>query len=225
MKKVKVIKSTTDEVLIENENDTIIDEQTEEEVLPQADFSEDYKARFLTTVIPHTAYLQKFAMTFVKNIMDSEDLVQETLARAYRFFNNFQDGTNCRAWLTTILKNLYFNEYRKIKKEGEKIYLDDIYNSSSILDKEESGVDNAEAKYYSQLLDDEMVGALNNIKENFKVVIILCDLEGLSYEEIADFLKCPVGTVRSRIHRARKLLHRKLLPYAKKRGYVTTNAA
>jgi RNA polymerase sigma-70 factor (ECF subfamily) len=158
------------------------------------------------------------------NKQDADDMVQETYLRAFRFFNSYEKGTNCRAWLFRILKNVIINKYRKEKKDAANVDYDDVVNFVSDLRSIRLDSDDFQQNLFSKLLDDEIMSALNSIHDDFKIVVILCDLEGLSYEEIADFLNCPIGTIRSRLHRGRRLLQNKLFLYAKTRGYKV-NAA
>ncbi|MCX7833089.1 MAG: sigma-70 family RNA polymerase sigma factor [Ignavibacteria bacterium] len=164
--------------------------------------------------------LRSFAYKLTSDEFEAEDLVQETYMRAFRFFHKFEKGTNCKAWLFRIMKNLFINNYRKNQKSPDKVDYDEIENFYETIKSERTDSSDLQEKVYSNLLDDEVIQALNSLQDDFKTVIILCDIEGLSYEEIADFVQCPVGTVRSRLHRGRKLLQQKLNEYAKNKGYT-----
>lgn len=144
--------------------------------------------------------------------------------RAFRFFDKFEQGTNCKAWLFRIMKNLFINKYRKNQKEPGKVDYDDIENFFDSIKSDRIDSTDLQEKLFSNLLDDDVLTALNSLQDDFKTVVILCDLEGLSYEEIAEFVQVPIGTVRSRLHRGRKLLQQKLLQYAKSRGYDISKA-
>lgn len=152
--------------------------------------------------------------------MNAEDLLQDTYIRAFRFFHKFERGTNCKAWLFRIMKNCYINRYRKNKKEPVKVDYEDVQNFYDSIRAEVVDPNDLEQKVFANLLDDEVMLALNSLQDDYKTVIILCDLEGLSYEEIAEFLKCPIGTVRSRLHRGRKILQKELTEYARAKGYA-----
>jgi len=165
---------------------------------------------FLQEAVPHISLLHNYALKLMGNKLDADDLLQDTYLRAFRFFNTYERGTNCKAWLFRIMKNLYINRYRKDQKEAAKVDYGLIENYFDTVKSLEMDSNDLQAKIFSMLLDDEITGALESIKDDFKVVVILCDLEGFSYEEIADFLHCPIGTVRSRLHRGRRLLQKKL---------------
>lgn len=178
------------------------------------------KEEFNKEAIPHMSLLRSFAYKMTGDEFEAEDLVQETYMRAFRFFHKFEKGTNCKAWLFRIMKNLFINNYRKYQKSPAKVDYDEIENFYETIKSERTDSSDLQEKVYSSLLDDEVIQALNSLQDDFKTVIILCDIEGLSYEEIADFVNCPVGTVRSRLHRGRKLLQQKLNEYARKKGYT-----
>jgi RNA polymerase sigma-70 factor (ECF subfamily) len=183
-----------------------------------------YRLAFDKEALPHISVLYNYACKMLGNKQDADDMVQETYLRAFRFFNSYEKGTNCRAWLFRILKNVIINKYRKEKKDAANVDYDDVVNFVSDLRSIRLDSDDFQQNLFSKLLDDEIMSALNSIHDDFKIVVILCDLEGLSYEEIADFLNCPIGTIRSRLHRGRRLLQNKLFLYAKTRGYKV-NAA
>ena len=155
------------------------------------------------------------------NPSDAEDLVQETYLKAYRFFNSFERGTNCKAWLFKILKNNYINRFRKNSKEPGKVDYDlikDFYHSIKDVQNDTS---EAESDYFHSLLHEEVHQALHSLPEEFREVIQLCDIDGFTYEEIANMVESPIGTVRSRLYRGRKLLREQLEGYAKKYGFNT----
>lgn len=164
--------------------------------------------------------LYNYGLRMTGNPDDARDLLQETFLKAYRFWDKFEQGTNLRAWLFRIMKNTYINLYRKESKEPGKVDYDQIEDYYNIIRDESSDPNDLQEKLFGQLLDDDVSKALESLPEEFRTVVILCDIEGLAYEEIADFLQIPVGTVRSRLHRGRKLLYTKLYDYAKDRGIV-----
>ncbi|MBN1633938.1 MAG: sigma-70 family RNA polymerase sigma factor [Ignavibacteria bacterium] len=178
------------------------------------------KEEFEKEAMPHMPLLRNYANKITMNELDADDLLQETYMRAFRFFNKFEKGTNCKAWLFRIMKNLFINNYRKNQKTPNKVDYDEIENFYESIKSDITDSSDLQEKVYNNLLDDEVTHALNSLQDDFKTVIILCDIEGLSYEEIAEFVQCPVGTVRSRLHRGRKLLEQKLSKYAKIRGYT-----
>ena len=167
--------------------------------------------------------LYNYALHLTMNPSDAEDLVQETYLKAYRFFNSFERGTNCKAWLFKILKNNYINRFRKNSKEPGKVDYDlikDFYHSIKDIQNDTS---EAESDYFHSLLHEEVYQALHSLPEEFREVIQLCDIDGFTYEEIANMVESPIGTVRSRLYRGRKLLREQLEGYAKKYGINTDN--
>ena len=180
---------------------------------------EERKRNFELEAIPHMKLLYNYALRMTGDQLEADDLLQDTYLRAFRFFHKFEKGTNCKAWLFRIMKNCYINKYRKNKKEPAKVDYEDVQNFYDSIRSEVVDPNDLEFKVFSNLLDDDLMNALNSLQDDYKTVVILCDLEGLSYEEIAEFLDCPIGTVRSRLHRGRKILQKKLVEYAKSRGY------
>ncbi|MFM7195625.1 MAG: sigma-70 family RNA polymerase sigma factor [Bacteroidota bacterium] len=183
--------------------------------------TEEREQLFNTEFLPTIRSLYNFAYRLTLDEDDARDLVQDTYLRALRFIDSFKKGTNAKAWLFRILKNGFINEYRKKRREPVKVdyqEVEEFYNS------EDSGktiTPDLRVDMLRNLVGDEISGALNALDVEFKTVIILCDLEGFKYEEIAGILDIPVGTVRSRLHRARQLLKVKLAEYAREMGYKT----
>ena len=175
---------------------------------------------FEQEAIPHMDILYNYALRMTGNADDARDLLQETFLKAYRFWDKYEKGTNVRAWLLRIMKNTYINLYRKAVKEPDTVDYNDIQNFYNIIRENSADANDLQVKLFGHLLDDDVTKALESLPEEFRTVVILCDIEGLTYEEIAEFVECPVGTVRSRLHRGRKLLYAKLFEYAKKRGFV-----
>ncbi len=175
---------------------------------------------FEKEAIPHMDALYNFALRMTGDEDDADDLVQETFLKAFRFFDKFEKGTNCKAWLFRILKNSYINDYRKTTKEPDKVDYEDVQNFYENIKSDEVDSRHYEMDAFNNLLDDEISTAITSLPEDFRTVIILSDIEGFTYEEIADFVDIPVGTVRSRLHRARKMLYAQLYDYAKGKGFV-----
>ena len=175
---------------------------------------------FEREALPHTDLLYNYALRMTNNPADAQDLVQETYLKAYRFWDKYEQGTNIRAWLFRILKNSYINRYRKESKEPETVDFDDFQNYYTAVRDERTDSGDLRESLFSNLLEDDVSKAIADLPDDFRTVVILCDIEGLTYEEIAGFVDCPLGTVRSRLHRGRKLLRQRLLRYAKDRGYV-----
>lgn len=178
------------------------------------------QTEFEAEAIPHKDVLYNFALRTTGNADDAHDLLQETFLKAFRFWDKYEKGTNIRAWLFRIMKNSYINRYRKESREPGMVDYDDIENFYDSIRDNSTDTNDLQKKMYSNMLSDEVTEALQLLPEDFRTVVILCDIEGLTYEEIAEFLNCPIGTVRSRLHRGRKILEEKLLDYAKERGII-----
>ncbi|MEJ5262797.1 MAG: sigma-70 family RNA polymerase sigma factor [Ignavibacterium sp.] len=176
---------------------------------------------FEREAIPHMDALFNFALKMTGDSDEADDLVQETYLKAFRFFDKFEKGTNCKAWLFRIMKNTYINKYRKETKEPDKVDYEEVENFYENVKPSSTDSAHLEKDIFDNLLDDELSEAINSLPDDFKTVVILCDIEGFTYEEIADFIDVPVGTVRSRLHRARKMLFTKLQKYASERGYIS----
>ncbi len=176
---------------------------------------------FEQEAIPHMDAAYNFALRMTGDEDDADDLVQETFLKAFRFFDKFEKGTNCKAWLFRIMKNSYINDYRKQTKEPDKIDYEDVQNFYENIKSDQVEMQHYEPDAFTNLLDDEISSAITDLPEDFRTVIILSDIEGFTYEEISDFVDIPVGTVRSRLHRARKMLYAQLYDYAKDKGFVT----
>jgi RNA polymerase sigma factor (sigma-70 family) len=169
--------------------------------------------------MPHINSMYNFAYRLTMDGDDAKDLLQDTYLKAYRFIESFQQGTNAKAWLFRILKNSFINDYRKKSKEPSKVDYQEVesYYNSEEVDRQITPDLRVEA--LQDMIGDEISDALNSLDVDFKTVIILADLEEFKYDEMAKILDIPIGTVRSRLHRARNLLKEKLSEYAKKMGY------
>jgi len=175
---------------------------------------------FQTEAVPHKDALYNYALKIVRNSDDAQDLVQETYYKAYKSYHQFQGGTNSKAWMFMILKNTFINNYRKLKREPSKVDYDEIEDIYENIKSEQSKDNNLDLDFYNNLFDDDLSSALADLPEKMKEVFLLCDLEGYSYEEISEIVDIPIGTVRSRLHRTRKLLQDELFGYAKVNGYL-----
>jgi RNA polymerase sigma-70 factor (ECF subfamily) len=180
------------------------------------------KQDFERAAIPHLSYIYTAALYLTRDEQDAEDLVQETYLRAYRFFHKFEPGTNCRAWLLSIQRHLFINHYRNRKKQPEFVNWEKIDQDYEFfaLDAEHAEKCNPESLLCSQDMGAEAEKALKTLPEEFRTVIILVDLEELTYKEAAKVMECPVGTVRSRLSRGRRLLQVALRNYALERGLI-----
>lgn len=196
-------------------------EEEEEFVESKPRYSETEKYRiFDKEFMPHIDSMYNFAFRLTNDEDDANDLVQDTYMKAFRFINSFQEGTNAKAWLFRILKNSFINDYRKKSKEPSKVdyqEVETVYNSTE--DAEFESTSDLRIEAVQDMIGDEVAMALNGLPVDFRTVIILCDIEGFTYEEMAKILDIPIGTVRSRLHRARNLLKEKLRSYAKSMGY------
>ena len=175
---------------------------------------------FIKEAMPHESALYNYALKIAGNSDDAQDLVQETYYKAYRHFDKFQSGTNSKAWMFMILKNSFINDYRKSKREPYKLDYEQIQNFYENVKSDRSITNNLDKEYYNSLLDDELTEAIDILPAKMREVFLLCDLEGYSYEETAELVGCPIGTVRSRLHRARHILQEKLFDYAKEKGFL-----
>jgi RNA polymerase sigma factor (sigma-70 family) len=182
---------------------------------------EEKTAIFDGEFMPHIDSMYNFAFRLTFDEDDAKDLVQDTYMKAFRFINSFEQGTNAKAWLFRILKNSFINEYRKKSKQPAKVDYQEVetfYNSDDV---DYQSTTDLRAESVKDMLGDEISNALNALAVDFRTVIILADLEGFTYEEMAKILDIPIGTVRSRLHRARNLLKDQLKGYAQSMGYNT----
>jgi RNA polymerase sigma-70 factor, ECF subfamily len=180
-------------------------------ILKHADFDRE--------MIPHMDVLYSYALYLTGEPEAAKDLLQETFLKAFRFFDKFESGTNAKAWLYRIMRNTYINDYRRVRRIPELVQYDEQISPYQIDRTETGGTDGLRQKIDREMFDDDVAGAISALPEKFKSVVILRDIEDLPYEEIAEVLEIPVGTVRSRLHRARAILFEKLHTYARERGY------
>jgi RNA polymerase sigma-70 factor (ECF subfamily) len=182
---------------------------------------------FEIEAIPELEALRQFSFRLCRDEQRSQDLVQETLLKACRYFHTYQQGSNCRAWLFQICKNSYINDFRRKKYETVPVDFQNERGSitggpedDQVYSNHASPVDESFALMERDLLTDEVASALGQLSPEYQTALILSDVEGFTYEEIAAFTRAPIGTVRSRIHRARKLLAQRLARYARELGYA-----
>lgn len=178
----------------------------------------DYEI-FEKEFFPHIDALKTFAYHLSYDDDDANDLVQETYLKAFRFVDKYHEGTNAKAWLFKILKNAYINEYRKKSKRPTKVDFEDIVTYH---DSEESvlpGYLDLREELFDKMMGDEVTLAINSLPIDFRTVLLLSDVEGFTYEEISKIIDVPIGTVRSRLFRARNMLKDMLKGYAEKKGY------
>lgn len=183
------------------------------------------RKEFEVQALPHMDALYRTALRMTKNEKDAEDLVQEAFVKAYRFWDKFDPGSNCRAWLFKIMTNIFINDYRSKSRSPMAVNMDDIDDNflygQLAIGKNES---NPETDFFNKIFDDDVKKAIETLPDDFRLVVVLSFLEGFSYQEIADITDLQLGTVKSRLHRGRKLLQKELFEYAIKNGYVKDNA-
>lgn len=172
---------------------------------------------FERDALPHLDTLYRVALRFAGEPAGAEDLVQDTMLRAFRGWSGFRPGTNVRAWLLTILRNTFINEYRRRRREPVPMDLDAI-EPYAVHDVTAS---DPEGDFFSQIVDTRVLEAVDALPEPFREVVVLSDMEGLNYSEIAEAIGVPVGTVKSRLFRGRRQLQRDLYDHAVAMGYIT----
>jgi len=181
----------------------------------------DLESRFEQEAMPLLPNLYSAALRLTRNPTDAEDLVQETFLRAYRGFARFEPGTNLRAWLYRILMNTFINSYRKKQREPLTISEDEVDEWYLYSKMAERGAEpSAETAVIEALPDEDVQDALASLPEQFRTAVLLADVEGFSYKEIAEIVGVPIGTVMSRLHRGRKALEKRLWDVVRERGLV-----
>jgi len=178
---------------------------------------------FEADALGFTPQLYSAALRMTRNPADAEDLVQETFLKAYRAYHTFEEGTNLRAWLYRILTNTFINKYRRDRRRPSEVELGDVedaYLYRRIGAETGEGGRSAEDHVLEGLVEGDIKNAIEELPEAFRLPVILADIEGFSYKEIADILDIPIGTVMSRLHRGRKALQKSLWQFARQRGLV-----
>lgn len=186
------------------------------------------QAKFADEAMQYAPQLYSGALRMTRNQADAEDLVQDTYLRAYRSFHTFQDGTNLRAWLFRIMTNAYINKYRAKQRRPQETDLGDVedlylYRRLGSMETAAASL-SAEDEFLDLFTDDEVKRALEDLPENFRLPVLLADVEGFAYKEIAETLDIPIGTVMSRLHRGRKAMHKALFEFAEARGLTSSVA-
>ena len=182
---------------------------------------DEKRAGFEREALVHLDALYRVALRLTGNPADADDLVQETMLKAYRAWHQYQPGTNAKGWLLTILRHAFINEYRRRTRHPETVDLDAI-EPFAVLDDERQD-DDPQGQFFDQIVDDEVLRAIDALPEQFREAVVLSDVEGMSYEEVANILGVPIGTVKSRLFRGRQLLQAKLYEYAVSMGYIKGN--
>ena len=182
------------------------------------------REQFTADAMQYAPQLFSTALRMTRNRSDAEDLVQETYVKGWRSFRTFQEGTNLRAWLFRIMTNTYINKYNAAKRKGTEVELDDVeelflYKRLGSIDQSKLS-SSAEDQMLNLFTDDEVKNALESLPEDFRIPVLLSDVDGFSYKEIAEMLEIPMGTVMSRLHRGRKIMQKMLYEYARERGLI-----
>ena len=177
---------------------------------------------FEKEALVHLDVLYRVALRLTANPSDADDLVQETMLKAYRAWDQYQQGTNAKAWLLTILRHAFINEYRRRVRHPETVDVDAIEPFAVFPDVQD---EDPQGAFFDKIVDDQVLKAIDQLPVVFRETLVLSDVEGMSYQEIADILKVPVGTVKSRLFRARHLLQAKLYDYAVEMGYIKGSPA
>lgn len=177
---------------------------------------------FERDVLPHLDLLYRVALRLSGNPASAEDLVQDTVLKALRAWGQFREGTNARGWLLTILRNTFINDYRRRRREPAQVDIEVANPADFLVDR--TGSD-PEGEFFQVLVDDRIVAAIDALPEEFREVVVLSDVEGLGYAQIAEMLGVPVGTVKSRLFRGRRQLQAALLDYAVEAGIVRPKGA
>lgn len=186
----------------------------------QAGVNSERHRRFQQEMVPYMDMLYNYAHYLSGDREQANDLLQDTYMKAFRFFDKFESGTNAKAWLYRIMKNTYINEYRRTHRLPEIVEYDEQISAYQMTGRGAREENDLRNMLDTQMFDDDIAGALAALPEKFKSVIVLRDLEDMPYEEIAEILEIPIGTVRSRLHRARALLFDRLKSYAQEKGYA-----
>ncbi len=179
--------------------------------------SDAKKLSFEEEALPHLDAVYRVALRLSGNEAHAQDLAQETMLKAYRSWSQYREGTNARAWLLTILRNTFINEYRRMRRAGPTVDVTEIEAFTVFHDVQDT---DPEGTFFDQLVDEDVLRAIDTLPDEFRETLMLSDIEGLPYAEIASITEVPVGTVKSRLFRARQALQKQLYDYAIEMGYI-----
>ena len=176
---------------------------------------------FSSPELPYYNQLFKTALRMTRSVPETEDLLQETYLKAFRYYGGFEEGTNLKAWLFRIMKNNFINRYRKRKTEPQHVEIDELRDSNDDREAGESGDNGVESSMVAAEIDPDVARAIDALPHDYKMALLLVDIQGHTYQEVADMLAVPVGTVMSRLYRARAKIERALIRYGKERNYLS----
>ncbi len=179
---------------------------------------------FNSTELPYYNQLYKTALRMTRSVADTEDLIQETYLKAYRYYQGFEEGTNLKAWLFRIMKNNFINTYRKKRATPQHLELDELRDAGDELSAAELrlGEVGPEAEVVAEEMDVDIANAIDSLPHDYKMALLLVDIQGHTYQEVAEILAVPVGTVMSRLYRGRAKIEKALLTFGKENNYITS---
>jgi len=198
----------------EDDLQTLAGESVPDEFEGEGRAAEISERVFEETVLVHFSFLRNMALKITRNEDDAQDLVQETILRAYRFFHKYEAGTNCRAWLYRIMKNTFINSYRKQRRQPSGAPYDEMEEILETESAAPAAQTDPQASFINRRLQEDVARALATLPPDYRMALSLSLVEGFSYKEIADTMHCPIGTVMSRIHRGRLLMQKQLQHHA-----------
>jgi RNA polymerase sigma factor (sigma-70 family) len=185
----------------------------------------NFDTLYQSEMVPHMSLLYNYAVRLTNNVDDAKDLIQDTYLKAYRFIDKYERDTNAKAWLFRILKNSFINKYRKNSRTPQQVEYTEVEDYVELMKSDYAPTTDLRNDIFDNVLGDDVMRAMESLNEEFRTIIILSDIEEMTYEEIAEILDIPLGTVRSRLHRARKVMQDKLYSFAVTHGYITKKTA
>ncbi len=190
--------------------------------LTVASTPDEQRQAFEAEALPHLDTVYRVALRLAGNEAQAQDLAQETMLKAYRAWHQYRRGTNVKAWLLTILRHTFINEYRKARRAAVQVDIGEIEPYTVFHDVQDT---DPEGRFFHQLVDEDIVRAIDGLPDEFRETLVLSDIEGLPYAEIAEITEVPIGTVKSRLFRARQALQQELYDYAVEMGYIKPRKA